>query len=143
MNQKKKESNLNKNAITGIVALTKIITYISWIGLFIFLLLCLDDKLNMNLIPEKIDPIPLAFLIGISLSFGILIILPFTLDTTKQQIKTLEKNKQSLTDYIYANITQVIGCLILCVIISQIPAIISLFIEIIKASFDDLTKQSF
>lgn len=99
MNQK--ESNLNKNAITGIVALTKIITYISWIGLFIFLLLCLDDKLNMNLIPEKIDPIPLAFLIGISLSFGILIILPFTLDATKQQIKTLEKNKQSLTDYIY------------------------------------------
>lgn len=140
MNQK--ESNLNKNAITGIVALTKTITYISWTGLFISLLLYLAEKLNMNLIPEKIDHILLAFLIGISLLLALIITFPFALDATKQQINTLEKNKQSLTDYMYANITQAIGCLILCVILSQLPAIISLFIEIIKSSFDDLTKQS-
>ena len=97
----------------------------------------------MNLIPDKIDHIQLAFLIGISLLLALIITLPFALDVTKQQIKILEKNKQSLTDYMYANITQAIGCLILCVILSQIPAIISLFIEIIKSSFDDLTKQSF
>lgn len=138
MNQK--ESNLNKNAITGIVALTKIVTYISWAGLFIFLLLYLDDKLNMNLIPEKIDPILFIFTIVISLSVALIITFPFALDATKQQINTLEKNKQSLTDYMYANITQAIGCLILCVILSQIPAIISLFIEIIKSSLSDLTK---
>lgn len=141
MNQK--ESNLNKNAITGIVALTKIITYISWTGLFIFLLLYLAEKLNMNLIPDKIDHIQLAFLIGISLLLALIITLPFALDVTKQQIKILEKNKQPLTDYMRASITQAIGCLILCVILPQIPAIISLFIEIIKSSFDDLTKQSF
>lgn len=141
MNQK--ESNLNKNAITGIVTLTKIVTYISWTGLFIFLLLYLAEKLNMNLIPDKIDPLLLIFTIGISLSFTIIISIPFALDTTRQQIKTLEKDKQSLTNYMHANITQAIGCLILCVILSQIPAIISLFIEIIKSSFDDLTKQSF
>ena len=129
MNQK--ESNLNKNAVTGIVALTKIVTYISWTGLFVFLLLYLAEKSNMNLIPDKIDHIQLAFLIGISLLLA-----------TKQQIKILEKNKQSLTNYMYANITQAIGCLILCVILSQLPAIISLIIEIIKSSFDDLTKQS-
>ena len=140
MDQKK--SNLDKNAITGIVALTKIITYISWTGLFIFLLLYLAEKLNMNLIPEKIDPIPLIFAIVISLLLTIIIALPFALDATKQQIKTLEKDKQSLTDYMRASITQAVGCLILCVIISQIPAIIALFIEIIKSSFDDLTKQS-
>lgn len=141
MNQK--ESNLNKNAITGIVTLTKIVTYISWTGLFIFLLLYLAEKLNMNLIPEKIDHILLAFLIGISLLLAFIITLPFALDVTKQQIKILEKNKQPLTDYMRASITQAIGSLILCVILSQIPAIISLFIEIIKSSFDDLTKQSF
>ena len=141
MNQK--ESNLNKNAITGIVALTKIVTYISWTGLFIFLLLYLAEKLNMNLIPDKIDHIQLAFLIGISLLLALIITLPFALDITKQQIKILEKNKQSLTNYMRASITQAIGCLILCVILPQIPAIISLFIEIVKSSFDDLTKQSF
>ena len=140
MNQK--ESNLNKNAVTGIVALTKIVTYISWTGLFIFLLLYLAEKSNMNLIPDKIDHIQLAFLIGISLLLALIITLPFALDVTKQQIKILEKNKQSLTNYMYANITQAIGCLILCVILSQLPAIISLIIEIIKSSFDDLTKQS-
>lgn len=137
MNQK--ESNLNKNAVTGIVALTKIVTYISWAGLFIFLLLYLDDKLNMNLIPEKIDPILFIFTIVISLSVALIITFPFALDATNKYIR---KNKQSLTDYMYANITQTIGCLILCVILSQLPAIISLFIEIIKSSFDDLTKQS-
>lgn len=140
MNQK--ESNLNKNAITGIVALTKTITYISWTGLFISLLLYLAEKLNMNLIPEKIDHILLAFLIGISLLLALIITLPFALDVTKQQIKILEKNKQPLTDYMRASITQAIGSLILCVILPQIPAIILLFIEIIKSSFDDLTKQS-
>lgn len=141
MNQK--ESNLNKNAVTTIVALTKTITYISWMGLFIFLLLYLAEKLNMNLIPDKIDHIQLAFLIGISLLLALIITLPFALDVTKQQIKILEKNKQPLTDYMRASITQAIGCLILCVTLPQIPAIISLFIEIIKSSFDDLTKQSF
>lgn len=141
MNQK--ESNLNKNAVTSIVTLTKTITYISWIGLFIFLLLYLINKSNMNLVPKTINPISFAFLIGISLSFGIIIILPFTLDATKQQIKTLEKNKQSLTDYMYTNITQAIVCLILCVILTQVPAMISLLIEIFKSSLNDLTKQSF
>ena len=138
-----KESNLNKNAITGIVALTKIITYISWGGLFISLLLYLDDKLNMNLIPEKIDPIPLAFLIAISLLLALIITFPFALDVTKQQMKILEKDKQSLTNYMYTNITQAIGSLIVILIMTQRPAIISLFIEIIKSSLDDLTKQSF
>ena len=135
-----KESNLNKNAITSIVALTKIITYISWSGLFIFLILYLNEKLNLNLIPEKIDPIPLIFAIIISLLLTIIIALPFALDATKQQITTLEKNKQSLKDYMYANITQATGSLIVILIMTQLPAIISLFIEIIKSSFDDLTK---
>ena len=135
-----KESNLNKNAITSIVALTKIITYISWSGLFIFLILYLNEKLNLNLIPEKIDPIPLIFAIVISLLLTIIIALPFALDATKQQITTLEKNKQSLKDYMYANITQAIGSLIVILIMTQLPAIISLFIEIIKSSLSDLTK---
>lgn len=136
-----KELNLNKNAITSIVALTKIITYISWSGLFIFLILYLNEKLNLNLIPEKIDPIPLIFVIVISLLLTIIIALPFALDATKQQMTTLEKkNKQSLKDYMYANITQAIGSLIVILIMTQLPAIISLFIEIIKSSFDDLTK---
>ena len=135
-----KESNLNKNAITSIVALTKTITYISWSGLFIFLILYLNEKLNLNLIPEKIDPIPLIFAIVISLLLTIIIALPFALDATKQQITTLEKNKQSLKDYMYANITQAIGSLIVILIMTQLPAIISLFIEIIKSSLSDLTK---
>lgn len=135
-----KESNLNKNAITSIVALTKIITYISWSGLFIFLILYLNEKLNLNLIPEKINPIPLIFAIVISLLLTIIIALPFALDATKQQITTLEKNKQSLKDYMYANITQAIGSLIVILIMTQLPAIISLFIEIIKSSLSDLTK---
>ena len=135
-----KESNLNKNAITSIVALTKTITYISWSGLFIFLILYLNEKLNLNLIPEKIDPIPLIFAIVISLLLTIIIALPFALDATKQQMTTLEKNKQSLKDYMYANITQAIGSLIVILIMTQLPAIISLIIEIIKSSFDDLTK---
>lgn len=135
-----KESNLNKNAITSIVTLTKIITYISWSGLFIFLILYLNEKLNLNLIPGKIDPIPLIFAIVISLLLTIIIALPFALDATKQQITTLEKNKQSLKDYMYANITQAIGSLIVILIMTQLPAIISLIIEIIKSSFDDLTK---
>ena len=135
-----KESNLNKNAVTGIVALTKTITYISWSGLFIFLILYLNEKLNLNLIPEKIDPIPLIFAIVISLLLTIIIALPFALDATKQQMTTLEKNKQSLKDYMYANITQAIGSLIVILIMTQLPAIISLFIEIIKSSLSDLTK---
>lgn len=140
MNQN--ESKLNENAIIGITALTKIVTYIAWTGLFIFLLFYLADKADINLIPKKIDPFLLIFTIGISISLAIVITFPLALNETKQKVEALKGNEQSLTEYMHENITRAIGSLILCLIIPLIPAIIASFIEIFQSSLSDLTNNS-
>lgn len=136
------ESKLNKEAIIGITALAKIITYISWTGLFIFLIFYLADKADMNLIPKKIDPILLTFAIGISISLATVITLPIALNETKQKICALKENGQSLTEYMHENITRAIGSLILLLIMPLIPALIASFIETFQSSLNDLTNNS-
>lgn len=136
------ESKLNEDAIIGITALTKIVTYIAWTGLFLFLLFYLADKADMNLIPKKIDPFLIIFAIGISISLAIVITFPLALNETKQKVEALKGNEQSLTEYMHENITRAIGSLILCLIIPLIPAIIASFIEIFQSSLSDLTNNS-
>lgn len=97
MNQN--ESKLNEDATIGITALAKIVTYIAWTGLFLFLLFYLADKADINLIPKKIDPFLLIFAIGISISLAIVITFPLALNETKQKVEALKGNKQSLTEY--------------------------------------------
>lgn len=140
MNQK--ESKLNENAIIGITALTKIVTYLAWTGLFISLLFYLADKADINLIPKKIDPFLLIFAIGISISLAIVITFPLALNETKQKMETLKDNDQSLTEYMHKNITRAIGSLILCLIMPLIPALIASFIETFQSSLSDLTNNS-
>ena len=140
MNQN--ESKLNENAIIGITALTKIVTYLAWTGLFIFLLFYLADKTDINLIPKKIDPFLLIFAIGISISLAIVITFPLVLNETKQKMETLKDNDQSLTEYMHENITRAIGSLILCLIMPLIPALIASFIETFQSSLSDLTNNS-
>lgn len=140
MNQK--ESKLNENAIIGITALTKIVTYLAWTGLFIFLLFYLADKADINLIPKKIDPFLLIFAIGISISLAIVITLPLALNETKQKVEALKGNEQLLTEYMHENITRAIGSLILCLIMPLIPALIASFIETFQSSLNDLTNNS-
>lgn len=140
MNQK--ESKLNENAIIGITALTKIVTYLAWTGLFIFLLFYLADKADINLIPKKIDPFLLIFAIGISISLAIVITFPLALNETKQKVETLKGNEQSLTEYMHENITRAIGSLILCLIMPLIPALIASFIETFQSSLNNLTNNS-
>lgn len=140
MNQN--ESKLNENAIIGITALTKIVTYIAWTGLFIFLLFYLANKADINLIPKKIDPFLLIFAIGISISLAIVITFPLALNETKQKVEALKGNEQSLTEYMHENITRAIGSLILCLIMPLIPALIASFIETFQSSLNDLTNNS-
>ena len=140
MNQN--ESKLNEDATIGITALAKIVTYIAWTGLFLFLLFYLADKADMNLIPKKIDPFLLIFAIGISISLAIVITFPFALNETKQKVEALKGNEQLLTEYMHENITRAIGSLILCLIIPLIPAIIASFIETFQSSLSDLTNNS-
>lgn len=138
----KNESKLNEDAIIGITALAKIVTYIAWTGLFIFLLFHFADKADMNLIPKKIDPLLLIFAIGISISLAIVITFPLALNETKQKVEALKGNEQSLTEYLHENITRAIGSLILCLIMPLIPAIITSFIETFQSSLNDLTNNS-
>lgn len=138
----KNESKLNEDATIGITALAKIVTYIAWTGLFLFLLFYLADKADMNLIPKKIDPFLLIFAIGNSISLAIVITFPLALNETKQKVKTLKGNEQSLTKYMHENIIQAIGSLILCLIMPLIPAIIASFIETFQSSLNDLTNNS-
>lgn len=138
----KNESKLNESAAIGITALAKIVTYIAWTGLFLFLLFYLADKADINLIPKKIDPFLLIFAIGISISLAIVITFPLALNETKQKVETLKGNKQLLTEYMHENITRAIGSLILCLIMPLIPAIIASFIEIFQSSLSDLTNNS-
>lgn len=140
MNQN--ESKLNEDATIGITALAKIVTYIAWTGLFLFLLFYLADKADMNLIPKKIDPFLLIFAIGISISLAIVITFPLALNETKQKVEALKGNKQSLTEYLHENITRAIGSLILCLIMPLIPALIASFIETFQSSLNDLTNNS-
>jgi hypothetical protein len=138
----KNESKLNEDATIGITALAKIVTYIAWTGLFLFLLFYLADKADMNLIPKKIDPFLLIFAIGISISLAIVITFPLALNETKQKVEALKGNEQSLTEYMHENITRAIGSLILCLIIPLIPALIASFIETFQSSLSDLTNNS-
>lgn len=140
MNQNK--SKLNEDAIIGITALAKIVTYIAWTGLFVFLLFYLADKADINLIPKKIDPFLLIFAIGISISLAIVITLPLALNETKQKVEALKGNEQLLTEYMHENITRAIGSLILCLIMPLIPALIASFIETFQSSLNDLTNNS-
>ena len=105
----KNESKLNEDATIGITALAKIVTYIAWTGLFLFLLFYLADKADMNLIPKKIDPFLLIFAIGISISLAIVITFPLALNETKQKVEALKGNEQLLTEYMHENITRAIG----------------------------------
>lgn len=138
----KNESKLNEDATIGITALAKIVTYIAWTGLFLFLLFYLADKADMNLIPKKIDPFLLIFAIGISILLAIVITFPLALNETKQKVEALKGNEQSLTEYMHENITRAIGSLILCLIIPLIPALIASFIETFQSSLSDLTNNS-
>lgn len=138
----KNESKLNEDAIIGITTLAKIVTYIAWTGLFISLLFYLADKADINLIPKKIDPFLLIFAIGISISLAIVITFPLALNETKQKMKTLKDNDQSLTEYMHENITRAIGSLILLLIMPLIPALIASFIETFQSSLSDLTNNS-
>lgn len=138
----KNESKLNEDAIISITALTKIVTYIAWTGLFLFLLFYLAGKADMNLIPKKIDPFLLIFAIGISISLTIIITFPLALNETKQKVEALKGNEQLLTEYMHENITRAIGSLILCLIIPLIPALIASFIETFQSSLNDLTNNS-
>lgn len=138
----KNESKLNEDATIGITALAKIVTYIAWTGLFLFLLFYLADKANMNLIPKKIDPFLLIFAIGISISLAIVITFPLALNETKQKVEALKGNEQLLTEYMHENITRAIGSLILCLIMPLIPALIASFIETFQSSLNDLTNNS-
>lgn len=138
----KNESKLNEDAIIGITSLAKIVTYIAWTGLFISLLFYLTDKADINLIPKKIDPFPLIFAIGISISLAIVITFPLALNETKQKVETLKGNEQLLTEYMHENITRAIGSLILCLIMPLIPALIASFIETFQSSLNDLTNNS-
>lgn len=140
MNQN--ESKLNEDATIGITALAKIVTYIAWTGLFLFLLFYLADKADMNLIPKKIDPFLLIFAIGISISLAIVITFPLALNETKQKVEILKDNKQSLTRYMHENIIQAIESLVLCLILPLMPAIIASFIEIFQSSLSNLTNNS-
>lgn len=136
------KSKLNEDAIIGITALAKIVTYIAWTGLFVFLLFYLADKADINLIPKKIDPFLLIFAIGISISLAIVITLPLALNETKQKVEALKDNEQLLTEYMHENITRAIGSLILCLIMPLIPALIASFIETFQSSLNDLTNNS-
>lgn len=136
------KSKLNEDAIIGITALAKIVTYIAWTGLFVFLLFYLADKADINLIPKKIDPFLLIFAIGISISLAIVITLPLALNETKQKVEALKGNEQLLTEYMHENITRAIGSLILCLIMPLIPALIASFIETFQSSLNDLTNNS-
>lgn len=138
----KNESKLNEDAIIGITSLAKIVTYIAWTGLFISLLFYLADKADINLIPKKIDPFPLIFAIGISISLAIVITFPLALNETKQKVEALKGNEQLLTEYMHENITRAIGSLILCLIMPLIPALIASFIETFQSSLNDLTNNS-
>ena len=138
----KNESKLNEDTTIGITALAKIVTYIAWTGLFLFLLFYLADKADMNLIPKKIDPFLLIFAIGISISLAIVITFPLALNETKQKVEALKGNEQLLTEYMHENITRAIGSLILCLIIPLIPALIASFIETFQSSLNDLTNNS-
>lgn len=138
----KNKSKLNEDAIISITALTKIVTYIAWTGLFLFLLFYLADKADMNLIPKKIDPFLLIFAIGISISLAIVITFPLALNETKQKVEALKGNEQLLTEYMHENITRAIGSLILCLIMPLIPALIVSFIETFQSSLNDLTNNS-
>ena len=138
----KNESKLNEDAIIGITALTKIVTYIAWTGLFIFLLFYLADKSDISFIPKKIDPFLLIFAIGISISLAIVITFPLALNETKQKVEALKGNKQLLTEYMHENITRAIGSLSLCLIMPLIPALIASFIETFQSSLNDLTNNS-
>lgn len=140
MNQNK--SKLNEDAIMGITALAKIVTYIARAGLFLFLLFYFADKADMNLIPKKINPFLLIFAIGISISLAIVITFPLALNETKQKVEALKGNEQLLTEYMHENITRAIGSLILCLIMPLIPALIASFIETFQSSLNDLTNNS-
>lgn len=136
------KSKLNEEAIIGITALAKIITYVSWTGLFIFLIFYLADKTDISFIPKKIDPFLLIFAIGISISLAIVITFPLALNETKQKVETLKGNDQSLTKYMHENITRAIRSLILSLIMPLIPALIASFIETFQSSLNDLTNNS-